>query len=389
MQKTLESWFLRQDIIEQLLESGEEDGEASRYADRIHSIAGFEEAEHQTLIDPFDRSVALVLSLVREEELDPWDVDLSAFLKLFTQRVKSSADILDLPACGRLIRLSWEVLNGQAESLLDRIQSYDQEEEMFFDFGWESEYDDDEFLFTHSVLSGDADTVLPNLFDDRIRRDEGRPVTLGELLSALKDACDDAEALQMREENRRRQALEVKEFLKTGGTRMHNEDLEGDISRCWHAMRSVSSISENKQIPLLEVIDALRAQGHNVEDDDSEVASFIAGLFLTHRGFASVTQDEVPFGPIMIEDLWPDLDTFESVAQSILAAQRADAEQIKAEEGGADRYTRLLEERAAKAAEKAAAEKAEAEAEAALETNDETSEVEVENSLLEAAFLHE
>ena len=31
-------------------------------------------------------------------------------------------------------------------------------------------------------------------------------------------------------------------------------------------------------------------------------SSFIAGLFLTHRGFASITQDEV-HGDIMIEDL--------------------------------------------------------------------------------------
>jgi len=381
MQRTLESWFLRQDIIEQLLESGEEDGEANRYADRIHSIAGFEEAEHQTLNDPFDRSVALVLSLVREEGLDPWDVDLSAFLKLFTKRVKSSAGKLDLPACGRLIRLSWEVLNGQAESLLDRVQSYGQEEEMFFDFGWESEYDDDEFLFTHSVLSGDVDTVLPNLFDDRIRRDEGRPVTLGELLSALKDACDDAEALQMREENRRLQALEVKEFLRTGGTRMHNEDLEGDISRCWHALRETISKHESNKVPLDEVITSLRNQEHELEDDDSEVASFIAGLFLTHRGFASVTQEEVPYGPIMLEDLWPDMSSFEQVAEAIIDSQKADAEQIKSQEGGAARYARLLEERAAKAAEEAAEEAAAAEAELVA--------AEEEDPLLEAAFLHE
>ena len=43
------------------------------------------------------------------------------------------------------------------------------------------------------VLEGIADTHLPGFFGERMRRDEGRPSTLGELLSALKDACDEAE----------------------------------------------------------------------------------------------------------------------------------------------------------------------------------------------------
>jgi chromatin segregation and condensation protein Rec8/ScpA/Scc1 (kleisin family) len=96
----------------------EEDvAEAERFADRIMTIAQEEGAEHQVLVDPFDRSVALVLSLVQEEGMDPWNIDLSAFLKLFTQRVRKEANSLDLPACGRLIILSREVLNHQASSL--------------------------------------------------------------------------------------------------------------------------------------------------------------------------------------------------------------------------------------------------------------------------------
>jgi len=78
-QAVLDKWFLRQDIIDQLLESGEESDEAKYFSDRIITIAETEEAEHQSLEDPFDRSVALVLSLVREEGLDAWDIDLSAF----------------------------------------------------------------------------------------------------------------------------------------------------------------------------------------------------------------------------------------------------------------------------------------------------------------------
>ena len=240
-QAVLDDWFLRQDILDQLMSQEEEASEAERYADRIMRIAQEDSAEHQVLTDPFDRSVALVLSLVKEEGMDPWNIALSAFLKIFTQRVRKEADGLDLPACGRLIRMSWEVLNQQASTLFDRVIALDMDDdEDFLDFGWEAEYDDEEFIFTTTVLEGSADLVLPSFFGERVRRDEGRPSTLGELLSALKDACDEAEILKAKEEYRRNHAEELKNMLDNVGSRMHNEDMEGDIIRCWTAMRRVT-----------------------------------------------------------------------------------------------------------------------------------------------------
>ena len=111
---------------------------------------------------------------------------------------------MNLPACGRLIRMSWEVLNQQVIVLFDQVQNMDQEEEWEdeIDFGWESDYDDQDFLFTTSILEGQADEILPSLFDERIRREEGRPVTLGELLSGHSKMAEDAEELKIREENR-------------------------------------------------------------------------------------------------------------------------------------------------------------------------------------------
>ena len=50
-QAVLDKWFLRQDIIDQLLESGEENREAQSFSDRIIAIAKTEEAEHQSLED--------------------------------------------------------------------------------------------------------------------------------------------------------------------------------------------------------------------------------------------------------------------------------------------------------------------------------------------------
>ncbi len=354
-QSGLDKWFLRQDVIDQLLASGEESQEAALFGDKIMAIAEREEAEHQTLVDPFDRSVALVLSLVRDEGLDAWNIDLSSFLKVFTTRVKSDAATLDLPACGRLIRMSWEVLHHQAEDLFERVQYNDTEDDWDdgLGFGWEADYNDEDFFFTNSVLQGTADEFLPDLLENRVRRDEGRPVTLVELLSAFKDASDDAESLRLREENRLAHEAELKEYLSDVGGRMHNEDLEGDIKRCWQALRTSCVASDSTKVPVLVVMESLKPileqtfgsvpEGY---DDEAKVASFIAGLFLTHRGFASITQDSVPDGVIYLEDAWPQIETFEEISQLIEDQQNAENQRIQEQDTGSVRHAKLRAEKA-------------------------------------------
>lgn len=352
-QSALDDWFLRQDILDQLMSQDEDVSEAERYADRIMRIAQEDSAEHQVLSDPFDRSVALVLSLVKEEGMDPWNIDLSAFLKLFTQRVRKEASGLDLPACGRLIRMSWEVLTQQASTLFDRVIALDvDDEEEFIDFGWESEYDDEEFIFTTTVLEGIADNHLPSFFGERMRRDEGRPSTLGELLSALKDACDEAEILKAKEENRKAHAEELKNMLDNVGSRMHNEDMEGDIRRCWTAMRVVTSAKGESIVPVSEVTTELEKillqtfgeipEGYAVE---SKITSFVSGLFLTHRGYAWVSQ-EGPEDPIMLEDRWPNAATFEEATELGEKLIADDYESMKEAETESMRHAARLAERA-------------------------------------------
>ena len=352
-QSALDDWFLRQDILDQLMSQDEDASEAERYADRIMRIAQEDSAEHQVLSDPFDRSVALVLSLVKEEGMDPWNIDLSAFLKLFTQRVRKEASGLDLPACGRLIRMSWEVLTQQASTLFDRVIALDvDDEEDFIDFGWESEYDDEEFIFTTTVLEGIADNHLPGFFGERMRRDEGRPSTLGELLSALKDACDEAEILKAKEENRKAHAEELKNMLDNVGSRMHNEDMEGDIRRCWTAMRAVTSARGESIVPVSEVTTELEKillrtfgeipEGYAVE---SKITSFVSGLFLTHRGYAWISQ-EGPEDPIMLEDRWPNAATFEEATELGEKLIADDYESMKEAETESMRHAARLAERA-------------------------------------------
>lgn len=364
-QSVLDKWFLKQDVINQLLESGQDSDDAHRFADRIMPVVEAEESEYQSLEDPFDRSVALVLSLVKEQELNPWDIDLSAFLKVFTKRVRNESNQLNLPACGRLIRMAWEVLNQQAIVLFDRVQNMDSEDEWEeeIDFGWESEYDDEDYVFTTKVLDGGADSALSKIFDERVRREEGRPVTLGELLSAFKDAADDAEELHLREQNRIAHQEELGNYLKNVGSRMHNEDLEGDIDRCWRALQIACQKENSVKVPvksvMKELTTILRNDGIEVRfdyDEEAKVSSFIAGLFLTHRGFASITQEEVPYGDIMIEDLWPNHHSFNEITKLIEENKKSESGDYEDEDWGSVQFAKKRAEKLKKLEEKHAKE---------------------------------
>ena len=95
-QSVLDKWFLRQDIINQLLESGEESEDALKFAERIMPVVEAEESEYQSLEDPFDRSVALVLSLVKDQDSTHGMLIYRLFLKVFTKRVRLESDKLNL-----------------------------------------------------------------------------------------------------------------------------------------------------------------------------------------------------------------------------------------------------------------------------------------------------
>ena len=289
---------MKDDIVSRLL-GGEADLETNRYLDRLVELSLVEEAEHQFLIDPFDRSVALVFQMFHNTDLDPWDVDLSVFLELFNQRINESENI-DLPTCGRLVRMAWSILRGQASSLLERQERslIDEEVEETWDFedSWESEFSDEDYNFSVGVLTGAASDVLPTMLEGRIHREEGRPVTLGELLMGLQAAGRLSEEQKMREEiaKERREANE-KARARFGGS-LHVENLEDDLKRTWDALRS-RTLEEKESTNLSEIVEVLEKgsidSGLSVEDAKSEaqVTALISSLFLTHRGYAEVSQD--------------------------------------------------------------------------------------------------
>ena len=319
----LDGQAMRDDIVSRLL-GGEPDLATSKYLDRISELAGMEEAEHQFLIDPFDRSVALVFQMFQSNDLDPWDVDLSSFLEMFSTRIESSENI-DLPTCGRLIRMAWSILRNQASTLIEKQErafDFDEEDTWDFEGGWETDFDDDDYNFSVGVLSGAADDVLPTIFEGRVHRDEGRPVTLGELLMGLQEAGRLAEEQRTRE----RIAKERREALSTARERfkgsLHVEDLEGDLERTWYALRN-RAISDDKSVGLQDVSEELMSMAldsgveHGEAKAEAQVTALVSALFLTNRGYTELSQEPGRNGKVTLVPLWDGEESFSELTAKL------------------------------------------------------------------------
>tara|TARA_B100000945_G_scaffold308948_1_gene299211 strand:+ start:969 stop:1964 length:996 start_codon:yes stop_codon:yes gene_type:complete len=313
---------MRDDVVLRLLE-GQPNLETSKFLDRLMELSTLEEAEHQFLVDPFDRSVALVFQMFQSSDLDPWDVDLSSFIEMFNERIEKAENI-DLPSCGRMIRMAWSILRGQANSLIERQErAMDLEEELDWDFegGWEADFDDAEYNFSLGVMSGAADDALPSIFEGRIHRDEGRPVTLGELLMGLQDASRIAEEQRTRERiaKERREAHDKARARFSGS--LHVEDLEGDLRRTWEALKIRTA--ESGSIALSDIADEMNrksiSQGLSEEEamTESQVTAFVSTLFLTNRGYISLGQESGYNGQIVLQDLWGGSEDYDELTQRL------------------------------------------------------------------------
>ena len=313
---------IREDIVAKLL-GGDIDLETSRYLDRLLELASLEEAEHQFLIDPFDRSVALVFQLFNSSDLDPWDVDLTIFLEMFNERIEKT-DNIDLPTCGKLVRMAWSILRNQASSLIERQEKSLHYEEEVWDFegGWETEFDDEDYNFSLGVLSGAADEKLPSMFEGRIHRDESRPVTLVELLMGLQSAGKLAEEQRLRETiaKERRESNERARARFSGS--LHVENLENDLKRTWNALKNNTN-ETSQSVELGDIVSTLNQtslkSGMNEEEAKAEaqVTALVSALFLTNRGYVDIYQEEGSDGKIVLENLWKDARDFSTLTKQL------------------------------------------------------------------------
>ena len=116
----------------------------------------------------FDQPFQILLELVRNNKLDPWDIDIEKLTKVFLQRIQEMQE-LDLRVSGRtllsaaiLLRMKSRRLTGVSEDAQDDAE-----------------------------LDEDLDLDLPDLGAITMMQLTPRKITLDELIGALQDALSE------------------------------------------------------------------------------------------------------------------------------------------------------------------------------------------------------
>lgn len=234
--------------------------------------------------DNFDKSIGIAFELVIEQHLDPLDIDLVKFSKLYLKRVKKEPD-LDLITAGKLIFMAWSILKLQSDEVLsltevDEHDVWDDIEEVNW---WD---DDDNFELTLKIKESEED-----LLEEKIRRKGQRKVTIFELINALKEAKKESGQRLELQEIREKARLENKILSRKNlDTNIHKDDLEADIEVIWNRINEFNG----DKIKLSEIC-------NNSKED--MITGLVSVLFLASKEKVSVWQDNFPYGEIFIKTL--------------------------------------------------------------------------------------
>lgn len=224
----------------------------------------------ERLNDPVDESIRSVFSLVLENGIDPWEIDLREFVRMYSKKVSNNT--FDMIVAGKLLLMAWKILRLQSEATYGKGAEPVAEEEVFTsDFDLEDE---------------DAHMAVPEVsFMRAFQREAMRPVTMYELIDAFEDARAEIEIQQERE--RVKVELNAKEPRKFEN-KAHDEDDEKDVEHVWERIQRFGTGA-------IQVNDLYT---HSLMED---LRTFISILHLVREGKLDVWQDVLPYGQVFIE----------------------------------------------------------------------------------------
>lgn len=239
-----------------------------------------------------DRGLSLLVDLVREGTVNPWDVDLEVVAERFMAEIEALT-VDDLPRSGRLlffasviIRIKAQYLAGRGAELIapePSEEAWDDGDGM--DWGWGEDGDGDDDEAAGLLTRRGAGEIL--LFPKRQIR-KRRPITITDLLEALEASerherkMEDARARRAGKKKPVNPFKNVKEAMET----LHQDDLTADITTASRLVQAAFEAMET--VPLLELTKEL-----------DKVSAFLALLFLCARGEVDLEQDTF-YGPVRV-----------------------------------------------------------------------------------------
>ncbi len=254
-----------------------DEGRGAEKIDRYLGLLRSAEEEKQIAgREPLDRSLQLVFELVLSNDLDPWDVDLMKFAKLYGQRMHTEE--VDFIVAGKLMHMAWSILHMQSREVLSLNE---RREDLYF-----GEWDTESFdQFVEHPLP-EIDLAVPESVEltEVVRHRCTRPVSLVDLLDAFDTAQQEVE-IALNRQRVREQLMKAQERFDG---KSHSDDQEKDVAETWARIERCGS----GPIALEDLFE---------DDKEDSIKVFVSLLFLARSGKISLWQDELPYGQIYLE----------------------------------------------------------------------------------------
>jgi segregation and condensation protein A len=242
--------------------------------------------------------VEVLVQLARDGEIDPWDIDIVAVTDAFLAELEAR----DLRTSGRALFYASVLLRMKSDALLapDEPEQADEPEP------WETAFDDRE-----PVDPDEADPVdaLEAEIDRRLERrsTRGSPETLDELVRELREAERDTWWKESREydtsESPEPTGTQTLQYRGDADTRRDAEPDAGDVTENTHE-EDIETVIETVRTALTRRYDQGRPEVlfREIRETGGEpVRTYLALLFLAHRGEVRLRQDDL-FGDLWVQD---------------------------------------------------------------------------------------
>lgn len=262
-----------------LIDDNDDASKKSRLEEYVRLVEKMQQGVYLMSDDPFEKSVSMAFELVVKNQLNPWEIDLIEFSKMYMQKVRKTEEI-NLLVAGKLVFMAWNIFRMQTEDLLVRVDEPEVNEN-FFD-SWDTDRIE---LYSTIDDPGSAATIMKGdiALNPAARRPSSqRHVSLLELLDAFEEAKHEADVRS-----------EISKYLdkykpKDFDDKAHRDSLEQDIAETWDRIQEIGAGA----IPFSDL-----AQG----DKEQRVAVFMSVLFLSNMEKVVLWQDKPPYGEIFIE----------------------------------------------------------------------------------------
>ncbi|QLK25875.1 segregation/condensation protein A [Natrinema zhouii] len=292
------------------------DGSVLEFTDAETATETAEDDEDEETVEP----VELLVQLAKDGEIDPWDIDIVAVTDKFLEAI----DEVDLRTSGRALFYASVLLRMKSDELFATDEP--EEEELP---PWEAPFADDGPMDP----KGDDEREYPpgfdpveNLEEEMERRLErkharGKPETLDELVRELRTAERDTWWKESRSydtsDSPKGYDRGVQELNYHSGDdfRVDDEPTSDDVTHTTHE-EDIEAVIDDVETELEDHYEQGRDEVLYAEIDEvggTRVMTYLALLFLAHRGRVTLEQDEL-FGDLWVKEAAVEAEASEAIA---------------------------------------------------------------------------